>query len=675
MPNIAINLKDVSRTYTLGKQTVTALKNINLQVQQGEFIALVGPSGSGKSTLLNLLGGLDRTDSGEVTVADIPLHTANEKTLTAYRRWQVGFIFQRFNLLPRLTALENVALPLMLGGIPRAERESRAADLLTRVGLSHRLTHRPVELSGGEQQRTSIARALVHQPALILADEPTGNLDSVTGDEVLNLLRELNRESGVTLVLVTHDPDVAAYADRVVRLRDGEIVAIEEQHPPAATPPTPRETNRTGLFGLADMARTALDNLSRRPVRNLLTGTGVLIGIVTLVAMVSFGVGVQSEIRRNFESIGLENVFVTAQFPEAVSDEFEPFANGEPMQPLTPALADQFAALPEVASVTPVLSVPVGLELTIAFNGQTAPVLITDSPIEGFFGPPGSSELLAGQDIATSGRPDAIVIVDALADKLLETTSSGTVTYDALLGQTVTLTGTLPRGETQDFTATIVGVRAGFSERLIDAGIGLRADIKAWWYNQPDTLTVDGYDALVVRARDINAIPTVVTFAEANSLNAQSIEAILALASQVFSILNALLGSVGALALLVAALGVANTMMMAIFERTREIGILKALGAAPSEVRLLFVFESALLGLLGGIGGLIIGTLLGKLVEWVAKQYLISEGVTSVGALSIVPPWLAIGALIFATLIGILAGIYPAARAAALDPVTALRYE
>lgn len=673
MPNIAINLQNVSRTYTLGKQTVTALKNINLQVQQGEFIALVGPSGSGKSTLLNLLGGLDRADSGEVTVADIPLHTANEKTLTAYRRWQVGFIFQRFNLLPRLTALENVALPLMLGGIPRAERETRAADLLTRVGLAHRLTHRPVELSGGEQQRTSIARALVHQPALILADEPTGNLDSATGAEVLNLLRELNRESGVTLVLVTHDPDVAAYADRIVRLRDGEIVAIEEQRPPAASPPTPRKTNRKGLFGLADMARTALDNLSRRPVRNLLTGTGVLIGIVTLVAMVSFGVGVQSEIRRNFEAIGLENVFVTAQFPDAVTNEFEPFANSTPVQPLTPALADQFAALPEVASVTPVLSVPAGLDLTIAFNGQTAPVRITDSPIEGFFGPPGSSELLAGQDIATSGRADAIVIVDALADKLLA--DANRTGYDALLGQTVTLTGTLPRGETEDFTATIVGVRAGFSERLIDAGIGLRADIKAWWYNQPDTLETDGYDALVVRARNLDSIPTVVAFAETNDLNAQSIEAILSLASQVFSILNALLGSVGALALLVAALGVANTMMMAIFERTREIGILKALGAAPGEVRLLFVVESALLGLLGGIGGLIIGTLLGKLVEWVAKQYLISEGVTNIGALSIVPPWLAIGALIFATLIGILAGIYPAARAAALDPVAALRYE
>ncbi len=222
-----IQLVDVCRQYHLGNAEVDALKNINLEINQGEFLALVGPSGSGKSTLLNMLGGLDHPSNGEINVQGVNLHKANEEALTRHRRHHVGFIFQTFNLLPTLTALENVALPLMLGAIPLAERNQRAAALLKRVGLGHRLDHRPTEMSGGEQQRAAIARALVNNPQIVLADEPTGNLDSSTGAEVMNLLRELNAERGVTLIIVTHDLEVAAFADRIVHLRDGEISKIE----------------------------------------------------------------------------------------------------------------------------------------------------------------------------------------------------------------------------------------------------------------------------------------------------------------------------------------------------------------------------------------------------------------------------------------------------------------
>ena len=203
-----IQLKNVCRRYRLGEVDVDALRGVDLTIRRGEFVALVGPSGSGKSTLLNMLGGLDRATEGEVWVNGVPLHTASEHDLTMHRRWQVGFIFQNFNLLPRLTALENVVLPLTLSGVARKDRAGRAEKTLTRVGLGHRLGHRPAELSGGEQQRAAIARALVKAPALVLADEPTGNLDSVIGAEVMALLRELNSEQGVTLVLVTHDLEV-----------------------------------------------------------------------------------------------------------------------------------------------------------------------------------------------------------------------------------------------------------------------------------------------------------------------------------------------------------------------------------------------------------------------------------------------------------------------------------
>ncbi len=213
----------LARRYRMGDAFVDALRGVDLTVARGEFVALVGPSGSGKSTVLNLIGGLDQPTSGQVWINGTELSGSDERTLTRHRRQHVGFVFQSFNLLPRLTAEENVALPLMFSGVPEQERRTRARMLLERVGLGPRLAHRPTQLSGGERQRVAIARALVGQPALLLADEPTGNLDTAIGTEIMSLLKELNREESLTLLVVTHDPEIAAFADRVVKLRDGQV--------------------------------------------------------------------------------------------------------------------------------------------------------------------------------------------------------------------------------------------------------------------------------------------------------------------------------------------------------------------------------------------------------------------------------------------------------------------
>jgi putative ABC transport system ATP-binding protein len=226
---LAVRTVGLTRSFEVGETTVEALRGIDLTIGKGEFVALVGPSGSGKSTFLNLVGGLDRPTAGELWVDRIELSASKEKALTEHRRRRVGFVFQSFNLLPRLTALENVALPLMFVGIPEGERLDRARDLLVRVGLEGRLEHRPTQLSGGEQQRVAIARALVGRPAIILADEPTGNIDTATGAEIMALLRNLNRDQGVTLLLVTHDPEAASFADRVIQLRDGQIVSPHKE--------------------------------------------------------------------------------------------------------------------------------------------------------------------------------------------------------------------------------------------------------------------------------------------------------------------------------------------------------------------------------------------------------------------------------------------------------------
>jgi putative ABC transport system ATP-binding protein len=221
-----IQLEGLVRRYKMGGGIVAAVDGIDLTIARGEFVALMGASGSGKSTLLNLLGGLDQPTAGEIWVDGINLARASKRMLVEYRRRRVGFIFQSFNLLAQRTALENVELPLMLDGQPGGMRRERARALLTQVGLGSRTEHRPSEMSGGEQQRVAVARALANQPAILLADEPTGNLDSTTGAGVMALLRELNG-GGLTLIVVTHDPAVGAYADRIVHLRDGRIVDIE----------------------------------------------------------------------------------------------------------------------------------------------------------------------------------------------------------------------------------------------------------------------------------------------------------------------------------------------------------------------------------------------------------------------------------------------------------------
>lgn len=223
-----VRTESLTKTYGDSERQVRALENVSLTIEAGEFVAIMGPSGSGKSTLLYLLGGLEKPSSGQVWINQNDLSAMNDDGLSQLRRQQIGFVFQFFNLIPVLTAQENVAMPLILDGMPRSEATQHADDALGKVGLSERKLHRPLELSGGEQQRVAIARALVTEPALILGDEPTGNLDSRSSDEVVALLRTVVDQWGRTLVLVTHDPRVAAHADRIIFLKDGQIV--DENH-------------------------------------------------------------------------------------------------------------------------------------------------------------------------------------------------------------------------------------------------------------------------------------------------------------------------------------------------------------------------------------------------------------------------------------------------------------
>ena len=222
-----IEVRDIRKEYPLGEETVVALKRINLNIMRGEICCIFGTSGSGKSTFLNQLAGMEKPTRGEVRIGGVPISRLDENQLAAFRQHHLGFVFQAYNLLPNLTATENVALPLMFRGVPRKQREEAARRMLCRVGLSHRLDHFPRQMSGGQQQRAGIARAFIARPDVVFADEPTGNLDSKTTVEIMDMICGFARRYHQTIILVTHDPEMAAYADRIVRLIDGEIVSDE----------------------------------------------------------------------------------------------------------------------------------------------------------------------------------------------------------------------------------------------------------------------------------------------------------------------------------------------------------------------------------------------------------------------------------------------------------------
>jgi putative ABC transport system permease protein len=423
---------------------------------------------------------------------------------------------------------------------------------------------------------------------------------------------------------------------------------------------------------LKDLAKTALSNLGRHKVRTGLSAVGVTVGILTIVTMVSLGIGVQREVVQAFQSVGLETIEVRPVTEERTV--FDQFAEPQRLVIITPGLVEELRARDDVVQVRPrVFLSGGGMRVYLEVAGEAMEVRVSepvwwDGMDDPFAKPP---ELVAGEDIA-EGAQGHIIVSTRTLEKL------GYDEFESLIGQEVALVLVTPRSDRQEFPLRLVGVvdtHTGTNYPGAYVGVDDAAALKAWWYNDPDLLAHDGYDALTVEAASLNDAAQIVALLQERGFRVESLKTTLDMVNRAMTILQTMLGSIGGLALFVAAIGIANTMIMAVYERTREIGILKAVGASPGDIRWLFVAEAALIGLAGGVVGTIGGWLLGLGLNAGMLAYFDYMDVPMRGTFFFVTGGLVALALAFATVVGLLAGLYPAARAARLDPLEALRHE
>ncbi len=423
-----------------------------------------------------------------------------------------------------------------------------------------------------------------------------------------------------------------------------------------------------------DLVKTSFGNLGRHKIRTILSSIGVTVGILTIVTMLSLGIGVQQEIIGVFQSAGLETVRIRPVTEEQTA--FNQFTEPKRTVLITSDLVEEMRARDDVIDVSTYVFPPRSMDVSLKIGDETTQVSVGRSYLgvsDPFTPPP---ELIAGEELSLD-TPREIVVDTSVLESL---GYEGQAAFDGLIGQQVELVLQAPRGDTETFVfrlagivKTNVGVDGPYFSAQINADDVLA--MKGWWYNDPNILENEGYDVLMIKAVSLNDATQIISQLRAQGFEVESLETILDMVNKSMVILQTMLSSVGGLALLVASIGIANTMVMSVYERTREIGILKAVGASPGDIRLLFMAEASLIGMLGGVVGTIFGWLLGIGLNEAILAYLAWKEIPMTGTFFVVSGWLVALALAFATLVGLLAGLYPAARAAKLDPLEALRYE
>ena len=665
---VGLRIDAVSREFGgRNEMHVAALREVTLDVGPCEFVAIVGPSGCGKTTLLSLMGGLDRPTSGHVYGAGLALGELPDRDLSDYRLQRVSTIFQTFNLIPSMTVEDNVALPLTLAGVELEERRRRARHLLELVGLEGRARTRAGRLSGGEQQKVAVARALANRPGLILADEPTGSLDSTAGESVLELLNDLNRR-GATVVLVTHDPEVARHAKRVVRMIDGRAIELDAGKPTVRSQepvdPAPRMHWR-------DTLKVGLGSAGRRPLRTALTTTGVAIGIAALSLIVALAGGLQDAL--NAPALATSQVHQVAVFP--VADASTPAFNQGTL--------DTLSGLPHVKAAWG----QIGMNGT--FTNATQPLGVT-TPATPPSGALVSLPLLRGSSALPTLAAGRLPASDDAKEALLtdgEAVALGYVSPTGALGTQVQFSATsgslvpaLVRNPvTKPLTLNLVVVGIVSSNYMPAGAPGALAPnrlMRTYWTSLAGVNGWKGgeYASITLLADSGLSVESLRQRVDALGFQTQTFGDQFRNFEDLLGKMRVALLGLALVALLLACLGIANTMYTAVLERTKEIGVLKALGARSRDVLLLFLAEALGIGLAGGIVGALVAVGLGRLGNAAVDR--LTQSVTGTGFdvfRTDVPVVLV--AVLLAAVLSTVSGLLPALRAGRQDPARALRYE
>ncbi|MEI4952048.1 MacB family efflux pump subunit [Aeromonas caviae] len=667
-----IRLKGIERRYQSGEHEVTVLHPLDLAIDAGEMVAIVGASGSGKSTLMNLLGCLDRPSGGQYLFRGQDTATLDALSLARLRCHHFGFIFQRYHLLPHLDAAANVEIPAIYAGTARLDRQARARTLLTRLGLQDRSHHRPGQLSGGQQQRVSIARALANGGEVILADEPTGALDSQSGKEVMAILKELHAQ-GHTIILVTHDMAVASHADRIITLRDGRVVedsghraaddnAASPSRAPAhplpgdgsqlAAPPVGQDAQGTGAAvrtasrgwdRYREAGRMALHAMLAHRMRTFLTMLGIIIGIAAVVSVVALGQGARAKVIDDINAMGTNTIDI---FPgKDWGDE-----KAASIQTLNERDLDALLGQPYLEGASPQIATSGQLR----YRNKTSSGSVIGVGND-FFRVKGMTltqgRLLDERDIRNR---TAVAVVDGK-------------TIESLLGKVdpvgqVVLVGTLP--------VRIVGVvtqETGFgrSSQSVNVWLPYSAVMSRLLSQQHFTqITIRVKDGVQPALAEQAAVALLTQRHGVKDFFTFSSDSIVKSVEKTTATLTLLVSAIAVISLIVGGVGVMNIMLVSVVERTREIGIRIAVGARQSDILQQFLIEAVMVSLLGGLLGIGLALLIGALFSLLVESFQMRFSLFSI--------LMAFGC---SSLIGILFGYLPARNAARLDPVEALARE